>query len=56
MPKRAGKPKTQPPADDDPAFFRTCNRCGQVRRWREAFCLCGCPEFRVRKEEPDDDR
>ena len=37
--------KRKPPADDDPAFRRTCTRCYRERNWTEAFCMCGNPEF-----------
>jgi hypothetical protein len=45
-----GMSKKPPPARDDPAYRRTCTRCGEVRDWVEPVCVCGNPEFSLPKE------
>lgn len=35
-------------APDDPRYRRTCNRCGHVRDWTEAYCpRCRGVEFSI---------
>lgn len=41
------RPKPEIPDPDDPRYRRTCNVCGEARRWVEPACKCGGVEFSI---------